>query len=174
MTPTIQYNTHSQISLLQFHVPAAPTLLFTSSPSDGLDVSLERPVEVVVESQHPQILPGVWQVVVAVVEILSDEAEFAVLVTVAIGGGGEVIVVVSVSVVRPSLQPNQPGVAQAVVVEVDVIVVVGVVLSSRHPHQPGVLHVCVRVCVLELDVDVDVADDIVLVSVPLLSKNFQR
>jgi len=57
------------------------------------------------------------------------------------------------SVVSSSLQPNQPGVLQVVVVvdlsfvvvfvfDVEVVVVV---LSSRHPNQPGVSQV--EVCV---------------------------
>lgn len=72
-----------------------------------------------------------------------------------------------------SLHPNQPGVLQVDVEVADVVVlvvVVGplVVLSSRHPHHPGVLQVSVRVLVV---VALDVL--LVVVSVPLLSKNFQ-
>lgn len=79
-------------------------------------------------------------------------------------------------VVVGSLHPNQPGVLQLVVVEVasvvvadvDVVVVVVVVDSSRQPHQPGVLQVAVRVRVLDV---LEVRE--VVVSEPLLSKNFQ-
>lgn len=81
-----------------------------------------------------------------------------------------------------SLQPNQPGVLQLEVVEVvslvvvdvdvdvdvDVVVVVVVVDSSRQPHQPGVLQVLVRVRVFDVLVVLEV-----VVSEPLLSKNFQ-
>lgn len=73
-----------------------------------------------------------------------------------------------------SLQPNQPGVLQLVVVDVAALVAVDVELtvvvvdSSRQPHQPGVLQVVVRVRVF----DVLVVRDVV-VSEPLLSKNFQ-
>lgn len=83
----------------------------------------------------------------------------------------ELLLVVVVVVL--SLQPNQPGVLQVlvvVVVEVLVLVVVGpLVVVSKQPHHPGVSHVAVRVRVL-------VADDVVLVvvdSVPLLSYIFQ-
>jgi len=60
-------------------------------------------------------------------------------------------------VVVGSLQPNQPGVLQVVVVEIDVELVLVLILvlvvfvlvddSSKHPHHPGVLQVSVRVCV---------------------------
>jgi hypothetical protein len=84
--------------------------------------------------------------------------------------------VVPVEVVVGSLHPNQPGVLHVVVVEVlkedeveeDEVVEVVVVVSSRQPHHPGVLHVVVRV-VVELD---ELVVD-VLLSEPLLSKNFQ-
>lgn len=79
-------------------------------------------------------------------------------------------------VVVGSLQPNQPGVLQVVERELEVVddeddevlVAPPEVLSSRHPHQPGVLHVSVRVreyVLLELE--------LLVFSVPLLSKNFQ-
>lgn len=85
-----------------------------------------------------------------------------------------------------SLQPNQPGVWQVVVgVGGDVVVVVVgemgavdfvedgllvvVVVVSLQPHQPGVLHVTV---VLLLDILVNVV--VVVVSVPLLWKNFHK
>lgn len=107
------------------------------------------------------------------------------------------LVVVSLSLVVLSLQPNQPGwddqqllckdvrsdklTVLQVLVEVDVVVVIDdvvvlvvlvvVVLSSRHPHQPGVLQVSVRVT----DVDVVVGSGVVVVVccfVPF--SNFQR
>jgi hypothetical protein len=98
-------------------------------------------------------------------------------VGVTIGAGaaeGEVMVVVRVMVLG-SLQPNQPGVLQVVVVSVLVIVVVEVVDavvvdSSRQPHQPGVLQVSVRVCEVVLEETVVL---LVVVSLLLLSKNFQ-
>lgn len=77
------------------------------------------------------------------------------------------IVVVSV-VVTSSLQPNQPGEIQVVVVMVSVVVTGTDVVSSRHPHHPGVL----QVSVLVLVVDVALEEELVVVSVPLLSKNF--
>jgi hypothetical protein len=87
---------------------------------------------------------------------------------------GEVMVVVRV-IVLGSLQPNQPGVLQVVVVRVLVIVVVEVVDvvvvdSSRQPHQPGVLQVSVRVCEVVLEETVVL---LVVVSLLLLSKNVQ-
>jgi hypothetical protein len=78
---------------------------------------------------------------------------------------------VPVEVVVGSLHPNQPGVLHVVVVEIlrdDEVVEVVVVVSSRQPHHPGVLHVVVRV-VVELD---ELVVE-VLLSEPLLSKNFQ-
>ena len=77
-------------------------------------------------------------------------------------------------VVVGSLQLNQPGVLQLVVVVVASVVVADVevdavvVVSSRQPHQPGVLQVDVRVRVRDV---LDVRE--VVVSEPLLSKNFQ-
>lgn len=70
-----------------------------------------------------------------------------------------------------SLQPNHPGVSQVVDVMIVVDVVDGpeVVLSSRHPHHPGVLHVSVLV---KVEVAV-LLMELVVVSDPLLSKNFQ-
>lgn len=83
-----------------------------------------------------------------------------VIVGADVGDGVEVVV-------TGSLQPNQPDVLHvAVVVEV----VVDVVVSSKQPHQPGVWQVSVRVRVYVL---VDVGTLVVVVSVPLLSKNFQ-
>jgi len=80
------------------------------------------------------------------------------------------VVVVTVTLTS-SLQPNQPGVAQLVVVYVVVttgVLDVVVVVSSRHPHHPGVLHVVVRVLVF-----VVVVVEVVVLSEPLLSKYFQ-
>lgn len=78
------------------------------------------------------------------------------------------VVVVAIS----SLHPNQPGVLHVVVDEVcfEVVVeIVVVVSSSRQPHHPGVLQVSVRV---RLKVLVrEMALDVVVRSVPLLSKN---
>ena len=97
-------------------------------------------------------------------------------VVVMVGAGvalGEVILLDDDVVVVSSLQPNQPGVSQVVVDDVEVLVVVvgaEVVDSSRHPHHPGVLQVSVRVRVV---VDVAVLALLVFVSVPLSSKYFQ-
>lgn len=89
----------------------------------------------------------------------------------------DVLVVAVVDGSVSSRQPNQPGVLHVDVEEeeVDVLVVLVflplVVVSSRHPHQPGVLHVSVRVRVdLDIEVDVGFDDEVVVVSVPLLSK----
>lgn len=103
-------------------------------------------------SRQPQNLPGVWQVVVGVASTVD---------------------VVLLSVVVLSLHPNQPGVLQ-VDVEVDVVEVVveaGVVLS-RQPHQPGVSQVDVRVRVRVVMEVEGGEDDVVVVSVPLLSYIF--
>lgn len=112
-------------------------------------------VVVVVGSLQPN-QPGVLQV---------DVEEDVVVV----GGVGTVDVVVIVWVFL-SLHPNQPGVSHVVVVMVVKYVVVGpeVVLSSRQPHQPGVLHVSVLVLVV-----LEELLEVVVMSEPLLSKNFQ-
>jgi len=93
-------------------------------------------------------------------------------VAVRVGAGAAVFEVVVMVVVVSSLQPNQPGVLQEVVVVVlvEVVVVPVVVDSSRHPHQPGVLHVSVLVRVV---VEVELGMEVVVDSVPLLSKNSQ-
>lgn len=91
------------------------------------------------------------------------------MVIVGTGAADGLVIVVVWVVVTGSLQPNQPGVLHVVVVRVWVVVTVAVVLSSRQPHQPGVWQVAVRVRT-EL---VDVERLLVVVSVPLLSKNFQ-
>jgi hypothetical protein len=141
----------------------------------------------VVESWQPN-QPGDLHVVLEVVCVAMEEEEYdededeegeedeeatvEVVVTVGAGAGVArllVMVVVSV-VVTSSLHPNQPGERQVVVVMVCVVVTGTVMLlvSSKHPHQPGVLHVSVLVRV----VDVEVEEELVVVSVPLLSKNF--
>jgi hypothetical protein len=117
----------------------------------------------VVGSLHPN-QPGVWQV-------LLDVGWDVVVVIEGAGDALGVVIVLEVVVVE-SLQPNHPGVSQVVLeVEDELLVVdaVEVVVSSRHPHHPGVLHVSVLVLVL----DVSVLVKRVVVSVPLLSKNFQ-
>lgn len=73
------------------------------------------------------------------------------LVQVAVVGSTELEEVVEVVVAEVlSLQPNQPGVSQVLVLveTLDVVVVINfvvVVLSSRQPHHPGVLQVSVLV-----------------------------
>lgn len=86
---------------------------------------------------------------------------------------GARVVVVTV-MLTSLLHPNQPGVAQEVVVYVVVITgtvvdICVVVVSSRQPHQPGVLQVVVLVRVEELVVVVEV----VVESDPLDLKYFQ-
>ena len=125
-------------------------------------VDVDNAVEVVLSLQPPK-KPGCLHEYERVVDVMgADVAE-----GVADGAGTTVATVVVVG----SLHPNQPGVLQVVVVEVldeDEDVEVVVVVWSRQPHQPGVLHVLVRVLV---ELDELVVD--VLVSEPLLSKNFQ-
>jgi len=99
------------------------------------------------------------------------------LVQVVVVGSAELEELVDVVVTEVlSLQPNQPGVSQVLVLveTLDVVVVVDcvvVVLSSRQPHHPGVLQV--SVLVREEDV---VASVVVVVDglewVPF--SNFQR
>ena len=132
-------------------------------------------VEVVESWQpnHPGDLHVVLEVVcVATEDDRDEEAIVEVVVTVGAGAGVAkllVMVVVSVVVIS-SLHPNQPGDRHVVVVMVSVVVTGTVILlvSSKHPHQPGVLHVSVLVRV----VDVEEEEELVVVSVPLLSKNF--
>lgn len=158
-------------------------------PKNSLDVHSCEAVEVsaddvlvadclveVVESWQPN-QPGDLQVVLDVVCVATEDdkdevAIVEVVVTVGAGAGVAmllVMVVVSV-VVTSSLHPNQPGERHVVVVMVSVVVTGTVILlvSSKHPHQPGVLHVSVLVRVK----DVEVEEELVVVSVPLLSKNF--
>jgi hypothetical protein len=130
-------------------------------------------VDVCVVLDVELVLVGVDVVVVVGSAGAGFASEVSEVVVVDSGGSGEVMVVVKVLVVRPSLQPNHPGVAQLVVVLVLVMVVVDCVDSSKQPHHPGVLHVAVRdVDVLDV-VDVEVEERVVVVSEPLLSKNFQ-
>lgn len=117
-----------------------------------------------VVSQPPPKKPGLQTEVLECVVDADAEGD------VVFGGS---VVVVTVTFPR-SLQPNQPGVRQVVVVYVVVMTecveVVPDVVSSRHPHQPGVLQVDVLVYeVLEVVVVVVV----VVLSEPLLSKYFQ-
>lgn len=120
---------------------------------------------IVTESLHPN-QPGVEHVV-------EDSVIDVVVVTVVKAGllAGFVMVLDMVVVVE-SRHPNHPGVLQVVDVVVVVLVVIAevVVVSSRHPHQPGVLQVSVRVRVC---VFVARPVDVVVVSLLLLSKNFQ-
>lgn len=94
---------------------------------------------IVVVSQPPPNQPGLHDV--EAVFVFDAETEVLVLV------GGSVIVVI-VMFAR-SLQPNQPGVRQVVVVYVVVttgrVEVVPLVVSSRQPHHPGVWQVLVLV-----------------------------
>lgn len=143
-----------------------------------IDVLVAECLVEVVESWQPN-QPGDLQVEeeVAVAvglggeEVIADEEAAAdVVVTLGAGAGVAmplVIVVVSVVVIS-SLQPNQPGDKQVVVVMVSVVVAGTVVDSSKQPHHPGVLHVSVLVRVVDVAVD----EELVVVSVPLLSKNF--
>lgn len=97
----------------------------------GVGVRVWLSSVVVVLSLHPQNLPGVSHVVVAVGMLL-------------------VLVVVVVDVVL-SLHPNHPGVLHVEVVVVEVVVVhgvvvvvvvdVAVVVSSKHPHQPVIVSI---------------------------------
>ena len=120
--------------------------------------------------KRPGVLQWLWVVEDGANVWLSLRCPVGLTVVVIVGLGVAPVLDVCVG----SLQPNQPGVLQLVVVGVvsrvvvDVEVVVVVVDSSRQPHQPGVLHVDVRVRVLDV---LDVRD--VVVSEPLLSKNFQ-
>ena len=139
-------------------------------------------------SQHPQKNPGVSQlevrvggeVCVAVGVVGSRQPNHPgcsqVLVEVAVEVGRVVVTggpgVASVVVVG-SLQPNQPGVLH-VLDDVDedelVEVAVVVVLSSKHPHHPGVSHVEVLVDVVLVELAVVLV--VVVISDPLLRKNF--
>ena len=105
--------------------------------------------------------------------VLHVDVEVGCEVVVIVGAGDALDVVVVSVVVVESLQPNHPGVSH-VVLELEVVVVdvveSAVVDSSRQPHHPGVLHVSVRVLVRV--VVLVLLFDVVL-SVPLLSKNFQ-
>jgi hypothetical protein len=148
---------------------------------DVLDVEDEDLGEEVVESWQPN-QPGDLQVVDMGLEVTlgvtielvkwDEDDTVEVVVTVGTGAGVTIpLVMVDVSVVvDTSLQPNQPGEMHVVRVVVTVVVTGTVILvdSSRHPHQPGVLQVSVRVRVVDVLVD----EALLVVSVPLLSKNF--
>ena len=123
---------------------------------------------VLVGSLHPNH-PGDWQDEVCEAVVVGE----AVGVIEAVGDGEMTLVVVG------SLQPNHPGVLQVdvdvevvpadeVFVIVAVAVAVAVVDGSKHPHHPGVWQVEVLVLVT-----VVVGAELVVDSVPLLSKNFQ-
>lgn len=105
--------------------------------------------------------------------VLVEVDEVVVMVGPGVAVGLELGTVIELGgvVVSSSLHPNQPGVLQVEVDEELVVVVTGaeVVVSSKQPHHPGVLQVSVRV----RDVDVELLILLVVVSVPLLSKNFQ-
>jgi hypothetical protein len=102
------------------------------------------------------------------------------LVQVVVVGSLDVVVAVAVVVavvVVISLQPNQPGVWQVLVLvvavnELDDVVDIMVVVASRHPHHPGVLHVSVRV--LEYVVLVLVAVELVVGWVCVPFSNFHK
>lgn len=139
-----------------------------------IEVLVEDGLVEVVESWQPNH-PGVLHVVLEIVVGAAEEDEVAtvgVVVTVGAGAGVASLLVSVVVIVRVSsdLHPNQPGERHVVVVIVSVVVTGTVILlvSSKHPHQPGVLHVSVLVRV----VDVVEEEELVVVSVPLLSKNF--
>ena len=145
---------------------------------------------VVVGSRHPNQPMEVHVLELELEPTLVDELTARVVVTVGHGAGLDGAVEDEDVVVVESLQPNHPGVSQVVdeLEEVLVEVAVVVVVSSKQPlfcklascqcltqrfpptyHHPGVLHVSVRVLVA-----VEVLLLVVVVSVPLLSKNFQR
>lgn len=139
------------------------------SEVDVLWTECEYEVEDGEESWQPPNQPGCWH------DVLEGPLVVCVVVrgTDAEDDGAAVPTVVVVG----SLQPNQPGVLQVVVVEIDVLVLVLVLVlviivevldSSRQPHHPGVLQVVVRVRVEKDEVLVDVFG-----SDPLLSKYFQ-
>ena len=138
---------------------------------DGIN-DVDDGLVVVVGSLQPN-QPGVSHVVelVLVGLVLVELLMARVVVTVGQGAALEDVVDVEEVVVVGSLHPNQPGVSHVVVELEDVLVEVAVVVvdSSKQPHHPGVLHVSVRVLVADV-----VLLLVVVVSVPLLSKNFQR
>ena len=129
-----------------------------------------------VPSRQPPNHPGYWQDELCLVVVEAAD------VVVTVGAGTAEVVVLEV-VVDSSRQPNHPGVLQvdvdlvvvATVVVVTLVVAFVVVDSSRQPHHPGVLQVSVLVRDdFEVDIDVDVMRvDVLLGSVPLLSKNSQ-
>lgn len=136
--------------------------------SEGLEGEDEDDVDgvVVVASLHRPNQPGVLHVVLEGVLVIV----LVIVVTVGLGDGAGDDIAGEEAVEVGSLQPNQPGVLQLDVDDDVVVEEVVVVVSSRQPNQPGVLHVSVlvRVYVLVLGTEL-----LVVVSVPLLSKNFQ-
>lgn len=145
-----------------------------SEAVDDGDGETELEVEGAESSQPNQ--PGVLQLVLLPADEVRRED---VVVTVGAGAADDAAVeeVVEKSVVVESLHPNHPGDSQLVELEQEdeedddvVLALPELVLdSSKQPHQPGVLQVSVRVreyAVLELVL-------VVVLSVPLLSKNFQ-
>jgi hypothetical protein len=159
-------------------------------PNQSFDVHLCEAVDVsdtevlvadflveVVESWQPN-QPADLHVVLEVVCVAAEEDEdegaiVEVVVTVGAGAGVAILLVMVVVwvVVTSSLHPNHPGERQVVVVMVSVVVTGTVILlvSSKQPHQPGVLQVSVLVRVIDV---VLAEEELVVVSVPLLSKNF--
>jgi hypothetical protein len=138
---------------------------------EGIDEVEEGFAVVEVGSLQPN-QPGVLHVLELEIE-LDVAVREEVVVTVGQGAALEDVVCVCEVVVVGSLHPNQPGVSQ-VDVEVEVVLVdvtLVVVDSSKQPHQPGVLQVSVLVLVAEVEVGTLL---VVVLSVPLLSKNFQR
>lgn len=105
---------------------------------------------------------------------LQEEVEVGAReVVVAMDDGAAVLECLEVVVVS-SRHPNQPGVLQVDVVEEETVLVVLlcplVVVSSRQPNQPGVLHVSVLVRDDRVVVVLVGFGEVVVVSVPLLSK----
>ena len=141
-----------------------PGVLHVSASVVDVCVGVEyedKDVVVMLDSHPPPNQPGL-QDALAVVEAGTDEV---------VVGASTVVVIVRFA---DSLHPNQPGCRHVVVVYV--VVTTGrvddgrLVVSSKQPHQPGVLQVDVLVKdVLEAVVVVVV----VVLSDPLLSKNFQ-
>ena len=133
---------------------------------EGLGVDDDAVVVASLQPHHPGDVHEVEVLGVIVVVV-------TVVVVIKVGAGDAVgvVTVLDELVVVGSLHPNQPGSLQ-VDVELEellvVVVAVDVVVSSKQPHHPGVLHVSVRVLVKVL-----VLVLLVVVSVPLLSKNFQ-
>lgn len=100
-------------------------------------------------SQHPQKSPGVSQYELDGVELeVLDICVEVVVAVVALGAVGDEVVAVAVIVVA--------------------------VVSSRQPHQPGVLQVDVLLVVVDVVLVVEVVMEVVVLSEPLLWKNFHN